>query len=67
MSTFFGPALYGAINALLGTLGVVWGYAFLYLVSAFISWRYLLSPLDPGEQHNPAAQRLRRLESIASE
>ena len=67
LSTFFGPALYGAINALLGTLGVVWGYAFLYLVSAFISWRYLLSPLDPGEQHNPAAQRLRRLDSIASE
>lgn len=67
LSTFFGPALYAAINALSGTLGVIWGYAFLYLVSAIISWRYLLSPLDPGEQSNPDAQRLRRLDSVASE
>ena len=67
LSTFFGPALYGAFNALSGTPAVIWGYAFLYLVSAVVSWCFLLSPLDPGEQNNPAAQRLRRLNPLASE
>ncbi|WP_034917830.1 MFS transporter [Erwinia sp. 9145] len=58
LSTFFGPALYGILNALLGTSGVIWTYASLYIVSAFISWFWLLSPLDPGEQNNPAAARV---------
>ena len=67
LSTFFGPALYAAINSLFGTSGVIWSYAFLYLVSAIVSWRFLLSPLDPGEQRNPNAQRLRHLDSVVSE
>lgn len=66
LSTFFGPALYGAINALIGTLGVIWFYAFLYLVSAVVSWCFLLSPLDPGEQNNPKARRLRGLDPVVS-
>lgn len=67
LSTFFGPALYGGLNALFGTEGVIWCYALLYLISAIISWCFLLSPLDPGEQNNPAAKRLRRLNSVTSE
>lgn len=67
LSTFFGPALYAAVNSLFGTSGVIWGYAFLYLVSAVVSWRFLLSPLDPGEQHNPNAQRLRRSDPVVQE
>ncbi|WP_164877308.1 MFS transporter [[Pantoea] beijingensis] len=67
LSTFFGPALYGILNALLGTEGVIWVYASLYIVSALLSWFFLLSPLDPGEQNNPAAARLRILDSVVSE
>ena len=67
LSTFFGPALYAAVNSLFGTSGVIWGYAFLYLVSAVVSWHFLLSPLDPGEQHNPNAQRLRRSDPVVQE
>ncbi|WP_158782734.1 MFS transporter [Pantoea sp. BAV 3049] len=67
LSTFFGPALYGILNALFGTAGVIWVYASLYLVSALFSWFFLLSPLDPGEQNNPAAARARILDPMASE
>ncbi len=67
LSTFFGPALYGGLNTLFGTDGVVWCYALLYLVSALVSWFFLLSPLDPGEQNNPAAKKLRRLDSVTLE
>lgn len=67
LSTFFGPALYSGLNKLFGTEGVIWCYALLYLVSALISWCFLLSPLDPGEQNNPAALRLRKLHSAISE
>ncbi|WP_276738384.1 MFS transporter [Pantoea septica] len=67
LSTFFGPALYSGLNALFGTEGVIWCYALLYLVSAITSWCFLLTPLDPGEQNNPAARRLRKLNSALSE
>lgn len=67
LSTFFGPALYGILNALFGTAGVIWVYASLYIVSALISWFFLLSPLDPGEQNNPAAARVRILDSAVSD
>ncbi|MDW8847783.1 MFS transporter [Erwinia sp. MMLR14_017] len=67
LSTFFGPALYSGLNALFGTEGVIWCYALLYLISAVTSWCFLLSPLDPGEQNNPAARRLRKLDSVTSE
>ncbi|MGB9098484.1 MFS transporter [Erwinia sp.] len=67
LSTFFGPALYGILNALFGTAGVIWFYASLYIVSALVSWFFLLSPLDPGEQNNPAAARARILNPVASE
>ncbi|QKJ88494.1 MFS transporter [Paramixta manurensis] len=66
LSTFFGPALYGILNTLFGTNGVVWVYASLYIVSALLSWFFLLSPLDPGEQNNPAALRVRILDSVPS-
>jgi len=67
LSTFFGPALYSGLNALFGTGGVIWCYALLYLISAITSWCFLLSPSDPGEQNNPAARRLRKLDSVTSE
>jgi polyol permease family len=67
MSTFFGPALYGIFNGLFNTEGVIWGYAALYVISAVISWLFLLSPQDPGEQNNPAVARLRKLDSALSE
>ncbi|WP_423821131.1 MFS transporter [Salinisphaera sp. SPP-AMP-43] len=54
LSTFIGPALYRVLNAEVGITGVVWIYAGLYVLSAALSWFFLITPADPGERHRVA-------------
>jgi polyol permease family len=42
MSTFIGPAVAGLFLPLLGVSGVIWIFAFMYLISAAISWTLYL-------------------------
>ncbi|RJS93041.1 MFS transporter [Salinisphaera sp. Q1T1-3] len=51
VSTFIGPVLYRLLNAGMGMTGVVWIYAGLYVLSAALSWFFLITPADPGERH----------------
>src|SRR5471032_175568 len=57
VSTFIGPGLYRVLNSAVGMDGVVWTYAVLYVISALVSWFFLVSPEDPGELRRAASQR----------
>ena len=57
VSTFIGPGLYRVLNSAVGMDGVVWTYAVLYVISALVSWFFLVSPEDTGELRRAASQR----------
>ncbi|WP_251976889.1 MFS transporter [Salinicola avicenniae] len=57
LSTFIGPVLYRLLNNVMGMDGVVWIYAALYVVSAILSWFFLVTPEDPGERSRAGASR----------
>ena len=57
VSTFIGPVLYRMLNSAVGMDGVVWTYAVLYVISALVSWFFLVSPEDPGELRGASSRR----------
>ena len=57
VSTFIGPVLYRVLNSAVGMDGVVWTYAVLYVISALVSWFFLVSPEDPGELRGASNRR----------
>ncbi|KYG33660.1 MFS transporter [Priestia endophytica] len=52
LSTFLGPAIVGAFIGGVGTLGIIWIYTILYLLSAFLM-KFIRLPKKEGE--NPSA------------
>jgi hypothetical protein len=49
--------LYRVLNSAVGMDGVVWTYAVLYVISALVSWFFLVSPEDPGELRGASNRR----------
>ncbi|KKI92818.1 hypothetical protein WQ54_07820 [Bacillus sp. SA1-12] len=49
LSTFIGPVVYRLLNGVLGVEGIIFIYAGMYVVSALLSWFFLKTNDDPGE------------------
>jgi MFS family permease len=47
LSTFLGPAIAGIFLPLLGVSGVIWIFAFMYLLSAAVSYQLKLPGVRP--------------------
>ncbi|MFS0890383.1 MFS transporter [Peribacillus frigoritolerans] len=52
LSTFLGPAIVGAFIGIIGTLGVIWVYTVLYLISAFLMKFITLPKTEEKNQSN---------------
>ncbi|MCX2730618.1 MFS transporter [Saccharopolyspora sp. NFXS83] len=61
LSTFVGPLTYVLLDPLLGHTGVVLVYAAMYVAGAVLTWKYLVTDEDPGEQRRPTAVAARNV------
>ncbi len=59
LAVFVGPAIYSVLNPFIGDAGVVIVYAVLYVINAFLAWRFIRTEDDPAEQRKKAKEEAR--------